>query len=107
MSKGIGAVGTRASGYVRVTRISQVRVNPSGMRPESFARVRAERAGGGPMRPIQISVIRGQGAVVVDGRHRIAVARERGDKTVDAIIRYVGPRGGVRKTERRRIKIDG
>lgn len=106
MSKGIGAVGTRGSGYVRVTRISQVRVNYSGMRPESFARVRAERAAGSPMRPIRITVFRGEGAFVGDGRHRLEVARERGDKTVDAIIDYVGPRGGVRKTERRKIRID-
>jgi hypothetical protein len=64
-----------------------------------------------PLRAGSLSYLRGGGAArggitinvyptgkggVVDGRHRITVARERGAKTVVATVIGVGPRGGQR-----------
>jgi hypothetical protein len=108
MSKGAGSVGMRGSGFARVTRISQVRiVSHSGMRSESRAFVRAVRAAGRRLKPIVIVVEKGQRPHLQDGRHRLEAARAAGDKSIKAIVRYVGPRGAVRKTETRRIRIDG
>lgn len=102
MSKGAGSIGSRGSGWTRVTSMSQVRtVLTSGMRPESTARVRQEKRPA----PIRIVVYQGEQPHLADGRHRVAVARERGDKSIDAVVEYRGRRGGVRRTERKRIKL--
>jgi hypothetical protein len=105
VSKGLG-IG-RGSGFARVTRISQVRINRSGMRLASAAFVREAREAGRKLAPIAITVEKGHAPYLSDGRHRLQIARERGDKSIEATLRYVGPRGAVRKTEKRRIRIDG
>jgi hypothetical protein len=107
VSKGAGSVGVRGSGFARVTRISQVRILHSGMRLSSAAFVRETREAGAKLKPITITVEKGLQPHLSDGRHRVQIARERGDKTIEAVVRYVGPRGAVRKTETRRIRIDG
>ena len=101
MSKGPGSVGAR-HGFAPVTRMSQVRiVLRSGMRSESLERVRKEKRS----KPIRIVVYKGEKPHLADGRHRVEVARERGKKTIDAEIEYRGPRGGLRKTVRKKIKL--
>lgn len=45
-------------------------------------------------------------ALLGDRRHRLAVAREMGRKTMEVIARYYGPRGGIQKVARGRIAID-
>jgi hypothetical protein len=104
VSKGVG-IG-RGTGFASVHRISQVAINRSGMRPESHAFVRGARAAGRALKPIVIVVQKGHRPYLEDGRHRLDVARERGDTTIRAVVRYVGSRGAVRKTEMRSIRID-
>jgi hypothetical protein len=78
-----------------VTSLEGVRIDADGMRPESFERVRAQRAAGEKMRPIEISFYPGEQPVVTDGRHRIAVARELGDDTILATRRIYDAEGST------------
>lgn len=76
-------------------------VPQGGLRSASFAHLRSGGAvHGGPPR---VKFTPGGGRTIVDGRHRITIARERGEKSVDAIVYGEGKRGGVRW--RRRMKI--
>lgn len=78
-------------------------VPQSGLRPESFAHLRSGGAvHGGPPR---IKFEAAGSARIIDGRHRIMLARERGDKTIDAIVYGEGKRGGVRWERRMKIPI--
>jgi hypothetical protein len=65
------------------------------LRPESLAHLRAGGAihGGNP-----ILKIRADGTVdIVDGRHRLAIARERGETSIVVRIMTEGPRGGTKQ----------
>lgn len=115
MGKGAGGVGSRGGGggggsisAAEVTSTSQISLgNPEGMRPESFAYVRAAAARGQTLAPIEISIFPDlKRPVLQDGRHRLSVARERGDKSITATIRTYGPRGGLRGTVTKRLKIN-
>lgn len=72
-------------------------------RPESFAHLRAGKAihGGIP----SVTVYADGRPVVQDGRHRITIARERGDKFIEARVTELGPRGGVRRVRVARVPI--
>lgn len=72
-----------------------VRVDVSGMRPESLEIVRAERAAAKVMRPVEVSIYPGETPVIVDGRHRLQVATERGDKTISTLTRTYDHSGNV------------
>lgn len=104
----MGGRGATASGSGQgsVTSTAQIVVNSSGMRQESFAIVAAQRASGAPMRPIEVSVYHGERPVLVDGRHRLDVARARGDTHIEARVRVYGKRGALLSTTTRRIAID-
>ncbi|MGA7123374.1 MAG: hypothetical protein WBY94_24945 [Polyangiaceae bacterium] len=64
---------------------------PARMRPSSLAKVRKEKRSP----PIRIVVYKGERPHLADGRHRVQVARERGKKTIPAIVEYRGPQGGA------------
>lgn len=70
-----------------ITHVSQVRVDDDGMRPESFELVRKQRASNIKMRPIEVDVYPETGPILGDGRHRLAIAKELGDASIEAIIR--------------------
>jgi hypothetical protein len=105
MSKSAGGGGGGGGGMAAVTNTAQLEIAPSGMRPESLEQVRAQRDAGQTMRPIEVSVYPGERPFLQDGRHRLQVAQERGDKTIEARIRYYGARGGLRQTVSRRVKV--
>lgn len=78
-------------------------VPQSGLRPESFEFL---RSGGKPLGGSPILKIRADGGVqIVDGRHRITLARERGDATIRARILVEGPRGGIKELGEHTIKL--
>lgn len=74
------------------------------MRAESFAHL---RGGGGTSGALPVTIkVRSDGTrAIVDGRHRITVARERGQSTIQARVIGEGPKGGVRWSYTGRIKI--
>jgi len=83
----------------RVTSIREVTIDYSGMRPESLDIVRGERASGKAMRPIVVEVWPGKAPILTDGRHRLTVARERGDTQISAIVREYSRSGKVVSTQ--------
>lgn len=66
----------------------------SGLRPESFAYL---RAGGKPVPtlPVTLAFYPDGTRHIVDGRHRITLARELGETTIRGKIIGYGPRLGV------------
>ena len=74
-----------------------------GLRPASFAHLRAggKVFGGG----VRVAVNPDGSRRIIDGRHRITLAREAGQKTMKIQVIGMGPRGGERWTMNRRIKI--
>lgn len=78
---------------------------PDTLRKESLSYLR----GGGIARekaPITFEIFPDvKGPRLTDGRHRITVAREQGLTEVDAILRVIGPRGGVKSTRKIKVKI--
>jgi hypothetical protein len=66
----------------------------SGLRAESFAYL---RAGGKPIPslPVTLAIYPDGVRAIVDGRHRITIARERGESHVNGRIIGYGPRLGV------------
>jgi ParB-like chromosome segregation protein Spo0J len=74
------------------------------MRPESFEAVRRQRDSGA-VAPIEVAVYAKEGAVLTDGRHRLAVAKQEGDTEIDAIVRHYGPRGGLLRTQRKKLRV--
>lgn len=75
----------------------------SGMRPESFAHLRAGKPvyGGHPTLKVRAD----GGVQIVDGRHRITLARERGDSEFTARVLVEGARGGVKADHTTRVKL--
>jgi hypothetical protein len=63
------------------------------------------RAGGKTNDPVRINVYPDGSSGVTDGRHRITVARERGENFVQATVSGVGPRGGSLWTYTGLVKI--
>jgi hypothetical protein len=65
-----------------------------GLRPESFTYL---RAGGKPVPtlPVTLAIYPGGKLAIVDGRHRITIARELGHTHVPGKIVAYGPRLGV------------
>lgn len=107
MSKGSGLSRGAPRGETQLAQLMRVgfsgAVPQSGLRPESFAHLRAggDVYGGSP-----ILKIRADGGVqIVDGRHRITLARERGAKTIRARVLVEGPRGGTRQYAERDVPL--
>jgi hypothetical protein len=69
-------------------------VPTAGLREESFEYL---RSGGKPLRtlPVLIQFYSDGKRAINDGRHRILLARERGDESVPGSMIGYGPRGGV------------
>jgi hypothetical protein len=80
-----------------------VPIRQTGLRPESFTHLRAGGAVHGG--PPKVTIYPGGKRVLTDGRHRITLARERGESTIDALVSVMGARGGIRKTRKMRIPI--
>ena len=106
MSKGVGLGGGHGGGGGRIMGTRQLRVDPSGMRAESLRLVATQMTRRERMRPIEVHVHPGEKPFLADGRHRLEVARARGRKWLDAIVRTYGPRGGLLGVRRGRIRID-
>jgi hypothetical protein len=70
-------------------------VPQSGLRPESFAWL---RAGGAPARslPVMVAFFPDGTRHIVDGRHRITLAREAQQTEISGRLVLYGPRGGIR-----------
>lgn len=85
--------------------IDEVGIDAEGMRPESLDTVREQRAAGEEMRPIEISQYGDEGPKLIDGRHRLAVARELGDEDIAAKIRIHTSEGDLVRMTTRRVKI--
>ena len=78
-------------------------VPQSGLRPESFAHL---RAGGAVYGGIPTLRIRNDGFVnIVDGRHRITIARERGDASMQFRVLVEGQRGAVKLDEKLTVEL--
>ena len=67
----------------------------AGLREETFAYL---RSGGRPVAtlPVMIAFWSNGQRNIVDGRHRITLAREAGDKAIKGTLLGYGPRGGLR-----------
>lgn len=80
-----------------ITHTSQLQISRSGMRPESLELVRRQRELGLPqaLRPIEINVWPDSGIHLSDGRHRLTIAKELGDPTIEAIVRYYDDEANV------------
>jgi hypothetical protein len=80
-----------------------VQIQQVGLRPESFAHLRAGGAvyGGPP----KVTVYPDGRRVLTDGRHRVSLARERGESAIDAEVSVMGARGAIRGRRRMRIPI--
>jgi hypothetical protein len=72
----------------KITRTSQISINHSGMRDESMEKVRQQRERNEKMRPIVVTVFPDGLVALNDGRHRLSVAKERGDLYITAQIIY-------------------
>lgn len=74
---------------------SGLAIPQAGLRPESFAWL---RAGGRPIAslPVMVAFFPDGVRSIVDGRHRITLAREAGEKHVRGVLIGYGPRGGER-----------
>jgi hypothetical protein len=95
-----------AANLPEITRTSQLNINHSGMRNESMKIVRKQRQNGEKMRPIVVTVFPDGLIALNDGRHRLAVARERGDKSITAHIIYYDDELNVIHEETRDLLID-
>ena len=78
-----------------LTDVSQVTVDRSGMRPGSLDLVRKQRLAGVRSRPIEVDVYPDVGFILADGRHRLAVAQELGDREIEAVVRVYDSEGNV------------
>jgi hypothetical protein len=76
---------------------------PGTMRPESLTFLRSGGKDSAAM-PVTLTRYAGDSRILgTDGRHRITVARERGETKIQGVLREIGKRGGVKK---RRITIE-
>ena len=95
-----GGAGGALTSTAQVTIVAK-----DGMRPESLARVQAERASGQAMRPIEVAVYHDGQAVLADGRHRLAAAKAAGDQSIAAVVRTYGPNGALKSTTRQSLTV--
>lgn len=113
MSKGAGG-GGRGSGSADAKRAIGrfLRVGLRGrditgglpMRESSLAHLRG-KGGASSALPVTVTIYPGGTHRVTDGRHRITVARERGQSTIVGKIQVMGPRGGYRGSFTGKIRI--
>lgn len=81
-----------------------------GFRMDSIAYWRAQRAKGNLAgEPVKVGIeqLRGGGhhVWIIDGRHRMVTAHEAGAKSIDAVVRLYGPRGGLKNEVRTKVKL--
>lgn len=95
-----------ATGLKEITRTSQISVDYGGMRDESMKLVRKQRHNNEKMRPIVVTVFPDGLVALNDGRHRLTVARERGDRYIDAQIIYYDEELNVIHEEFKPLLID-
>ena len=88
-----------------ISHMSELTINPSGMRDDSMEMVRNQRNSNIKMRPIEIEIYPHTKPFLADGRHRLSVAKERGDQTIDAIVRYYDEEANVIKTDKITLNI--
>lgn len=86
-----------------LTKTSQLTANAGGYRAESFDCLRANPNSA----PIVVTCYHNGRNGVTDGRHRLALALERGAKTITAEVWKMGPRGGVKRLGIRTLEVDG
>jgi hypothetical protein len=91
--------------YKMAIALSDLKINPSGMRNDSINLVRKQRQSNVKMKPIEIDIYPGEKPFLSDGRHRLSVAKELGDKTINAIIRYYDEEANVLNIEQTIINI--
>ncbi len=114
MSKGSGSGGAGGGSRARASQqaskaaflksgLSGHQVPQSGLRDSSFAHLR----GGGEVHgsPVTVKVPSKGSPYIVDGRHRITIARERGQSTIHARVIGEGSRGGTTWRHTGNIKI--
>jgi hypothetical protein len=79
-------------------------VPQGGLRPESFQFL---RAGGKPVPtlPVTIAFHADGSRHIVDGRNRITLAREAGERTVSGLLIGYGPRLGIKWRHRGKMPI--
>lgn len=72
----------------------QIQIREGDLRPESLAHL---RKGGRAIEalPVRLHVYPDTGITINDGRHRIFVAREKGETEIHGKIVGYGPRGGT------------
>jgi hypothetical protein len=85
------------------TGMQGVAVPQSGLRPESFAHLRSGGAVYGG--PVTFGIRHDGSRYIIDGRHRLTLARERGDAEIDARVVAYGKRMGVRWEYTGKVKI--
>jgi hypothetical protein len=85
--------------------VDELNVSDSGMRPSSMDVVRIQRAGNETARPIEVDIYPDVGAILADGRHRLAVARELGDDSIEAIVRVYDDEANVIVKVRKMLEI--
>jgi hypothetical protein len=85
------------------TGIRGLAIPQGGMRPASLEYLKSggKVFGGG----VRVAVDPDGSRRIIDGRHRISLAREAGQKTMKIQVIGMGPRGGERWTINRKIKI--
>lgn len=106
-SRGSGGVAGKGGGGSLVAALEKAgfsgAVPQAGLRPESFAHLRSGGAvhGGSPV----LRIAHDGTVSIVDGRHRITLAREAGAKSISARVIVEGPRGGVKRYAERKIPL--
>ena len=87
--------GSRGAARARELGATGLEVPQAGLRPESFEWL---RAGGreAPSLPVTIAFWPDGSRHIVDGRHRITIAREQGKREIWGRLIGYGPRGGLR-----------
>lgn len=89
-----------------INTIDDIEINYSGMRPESLELVKKHRLSGIQMRPIEIEVYPElDKPILSDGRHRLQIAKENNDSSINAIIRYYDNDGNVVNKEFKVLKL--
>jgi hypothetical protein len=99
----------------RVGGVSHAQFGREGMRRESLAYARKPYAGKSPkeatkiattlVKPVVVGVHAGGRVELIDGRHRLQAAKEAGATHIAADVIVYGPRGGVVKKYRAKVKL--
>lgn len=90
----IRTIPTRSGTYsISLNALDKVKIDWSGDVSGRTESIRSARKSGKKLEPIRLAVDRKGNVSVIDGRHRLAVARERGDTSIRATIEVTRGRG--------------